>query len=336
MQYENILVWLPSPLGDAVMATPALRALRRGYKDSRITFVANKVVAEALSPSEFYDEWLILQGGFFKQIKSIRNGRYDCAILFKNSFSCALKIFLSGIKERVGYNRDMRGALLTKTLSPPKKPDGSFLPRPMMLYYLELLSCIGIEDSDTSMTLSVSDKDDKSLDEKLGAKLDKDKKLAIVVPGGAFGPSKCWPTKNYAELCDTLIQEHNCLAVVSVAPNEKEISEAICNQAKNELIDLAQTPLSLGELKALFKRADIVITNDTGPRHFAVALDRKVVTLFGPNDPVWTDSKHKLEIQLVANTDCSPCGNPVCKRDKRLCMESITVEKVIEAVKELL
>ncbi len=336
MQYKKILVWLPSPLGDAVMATPAMRALRREYRESHITFIANKIVAQALSPSEFCDEWVIVQGGFLKQIKSIRSGGYDCAILFKNSLSCALKIFLSGIKERVGYKRDMRGALLTKKLSPAKKTDGTFSPRPMMLYYLELLSCIGIEDSDTSMTLSVSKEDEKSLDEKLGAKLNKDKKLAIVVPGGAFGPSKCWPTTNYAKLCDTLIQEHNCLAVVSVAPNERDISKSVCDQAKNELIDLAQTPLSLGELKALFKRADIVITNDTGPRHFAVALERKVITLFGPNDPVWTDSKHNLEIQLVANTDCSPCGNPVCKRDERLCMESITTEKVIEAVKELL
>ncbi|NIT23694.1 MAG: hypothetical protein GTN53_14430, partial [Candidatus Aminicenantes bacterium] len=72
------------------------------------------------------------------------------------------------------------------------------------------------------------------------------------------------------------------------------------------------TPLSLGELKALFSIADLVISNDTGPRHIAIALGRKVVTLFGPNNPIWTNTNYENEIQIIGNVHCAPCSKPKC------------------------
>ncbi len=94
--------------------------------------------------------------------------------------------------------------------------------------------------------------------------------------------------------------------------------------------------ISLGELKALFSLAELVISNDTGPRHIAIALGRKVITLFGPNNPAWTDTGCENEIQIIGNVHCAPCSKPKCKKSEHICMQAITVEMVCEAAKELL
>jgi heptosyltransferase-2 len=89
-------------------------------------------------------------------------------------------------------------------------------------------------------------------------------------------------------------------------------------------------------LKVLFSIADLVISNDTGPRHIAAAFGRKVITLFGPNDPAWTDTGYENEIQIVGDVPCAPCGKPVCRKSEHLCMQAITVEMVCNAAKKLL
>ena len=99
---------------------------------------------------------------------------------------------------------------------------------------------------------------------------------------------------------------------------------------------MAENPLTIGELKALFSIADLVITNDTGPRHIAIALRRNVITLFGPNDPAWTETGWKREIKIIGQADCAPCAKKKCKKRQHECMESITVDMVCEAAEKLL
>src|SRR6056297_3056693 len=121
MSSEKVLVWLPSPLGDAVLCTPALRAIREAFSDKHITFYGNKVVKEVLSPSDFCDGWLVAKKAISpKQILKMRRYKFDHAILFKNSFSSALACKLGGVKVRTGYVRDGRGWLLNDKLYPLK------------------------------------------------------------------------------------------------------------------------------------------------------------------------------------------------------------------------
>ena len=88
------------------------------------------------------------------------------------------------------------------------------------------------------------------------------------------------------------MEKYEATVILSVAPNafEQQIGDKICRISKHRLINLGDTPLTLGELKALFSKAELVIANDTGPRHIAIALKRKLITLFGPNDPEWTQT----------------------------------------------
>lgn len=335
----NILVWLPSPMGDAILCTPALRAIRRQYSSCKIWFYATPVVREILSPSRFNDEWLDQKDGHFLTIAGkLKKYKFSHAILFKNTLASALAVFLAGIPCRIGYAREGRGFLLTDKLYPPRMPNGKFEPRCMVDYYLAIASRLGADTSNKTLELNIDSADVETLKSKLPEVINAKGPIVILVPGGAFGPSKCWSNSRFAQTADWLIEHHNATVVISVAPEaaEIQIAKEICELSNNKLINLADRPVTLGQLKALFSHAVLAITNDTGPRHIAIATGRKVVTLFGPNDPVWTDTQYENEIQIVGNVPCAPCTSPTCNQSQHLCMQSITVEMVCRAAKELL
>jgi len=336
---DKILVWLPSPMGDAILCTPALRAIRRRFKSSRITFFANPVVRQILSPGRFNDTWLLQQSKNPVVIaKMLKEHKFTNAILFKNSFASALAAFLAKIPSRIGYARQCRGFMLTDKLYPPKKPNGRFEPISMLDYYLAITSSLGCAPADRNIELLVDPSDKEKLKADLPELADYNGPLVILVPGGAFGPSKCWPTERFAQTADWLSDNYNARIVVSVssAPQEKKIAQEIYDLSSHKLINLADNPVSIGELKALFSAADLVISNDTGPRHIAIALKRKLITLFGPNNPAWTDTGFEDEIKLVGDAPCAPCQKPVCREKQHLCMQAITVEMVCAAAKKLL
>ena len=335
----SVLVWLPSPMGDAVLCTPALRAIRQHFKSDNISFLANTVVREVLSPCNFNDLWLEQQSSNpFATAKMLREYKFTHAILFKNSFSSGLATFLTKIPLRIGYAREGRGILLTDKLYPPKLTNGKFKPNPMIDYYLAIASWLGAETTNRKPELLIDPQKKQSLRAKLPEITKPNGPVVIIVPGGAFGPSKCWLPERFAETADRLIANYNATVVISVAstPVEKQIAREVCDSSKQKLVNLAERPVNRGELKSLFSIADLVITNDTGPRHIATALQRKVVSLFGPNNPAWTDTGYKNEIQLIGDAPCAPCDKPICEKKEHLCMQAITVEMVCGAVGKLL
>jgi len=326
-------------MGDAILCTPALRAVRRHFKSSRISFFARPVVREVLSPSSLNDIWLEQKSGTpFAIGKMLSEHNFTHAILFKNSFASALAAFLAKIPSRIGYAREGRSFLLTDKLYPPKLPNGRFRPISMIDYYLAIASWLGADTADRNPELSIAPQAQHQVRAKLPEVFSSEGPIVVLVPGGAFGPSKCWPSVRFAETADWLITNYNAIVVVSVASNpaEKQVAKEICSSSDHKLINLAERPITLGELKSLFSRADLVISNDTGPRHIAIALRRKIIALFGPNEPVWTDTGYEDEIQIVGDAPCAPCGKPVCKETEHLCMQAITVEIVCDAAKKLL
>ncbi|MBN2272072.1 MAG: lipopolysaccharide heptosyltransferase II [Sedimentisphaerales bacterium] len=334
----DILVWLPSPMGDAILSTPALRAIRRRFGSSKITFFANQVVRSVLTPCDFNDGWIEPARNLIAIAAQLKAHKFTHAILFKNSFAAALAVFLAGIPRRIGYAREMRGPLLTEKLYPPRLPNGKFKPASMLDYYLAIAARLGAETTDRRVELQMDANDKRSLWAKLPELADHEGPIAVLVPGGAFGPSKCWPSEYFAETADWLIDNYNAAIVISVAPDllEKETAGRIVDLSRHKLINLGDRPVNLGELKALYSAAALVIANDTGPRHIAIALNRRLITLFGPNDPAWTETDYEDEIQIVGNVPCAPCAKPTCKKPQHLCMESITPQTVCLAAKELL
>jgi heptosyltransferase-2 len=336
---HKILVWLPSPMGDAILCTPTLRAIRKHFKSCEISFLAEPVVRELLSPGGFNNNWLEQRNNNpFAIARELKKHKFTHAILFKNSFGSALAVSLARIPLRTGYAREGRGFLLTDKLYPLKLSNGRFKPVSMIDYYLAISSQLGAETGDRTLELSVETQKSKKFESLFPELAGCGEPIIILVPGGTFGPSKCWPSERFAQTANWLITNYNATVVISVSqdPFEKQTAREICDSSKYKLINLAERPANLGELKTLFSRADLVISNDTGPRHIAIALQRKVITLFGPNDPAWTDIGYENEIQIVGNAPCAPCRKPVCKKPRHLCMEAITVEMVCNAAGKLL
>lgn len=337
MNPSKVLIWLPSPLGDAIMATPALRAFRDLFKGARICFLASGFTREILSPSPFCDEWLDNDSHFAAQIKTLRRQRFDAVILLKNSFGSALCTALAGIKHRIGYVREGRWLLLTERLLPPRE-NGAFKPIPMAEYYYSIAVMLGSRQPISLPELAVEDSALADVYQKIPLLKNIDGPFVIFVPGGAFGPSKQWPAASYAKLADRLYTTFHATVLLSVSPSKEEAdtAEAISRQTACHVLNLARTPLSGGQLKALYSLADLVVANDTGPRHIAIALKKNVITLFGPNNPQWTQTGHDKEIQIIGRASCVPCGRPRCSLKQHLCMESITVDEVFDAACRLL
>jgi len=335
--YEHILIWLPTPMGDTIMATPALAAIRQHFASARITYYGNAVARAVLNPWPHNDAWLD-NAGSGRTAWQFRRQRFTRVLLFKNSFGSAWTCFLARIPRRVGYARDGRQWLLTDRLPVPRRPDGRFEPLPMVKYYQALAEHVGCSTPADLPSLWIAPEDETAVPRRLPELNEGEGPLVILVPGGAFGPSKCWPAERYAETARRLIETFQARILLSVSPDpaEARIAALIAKQCPYPLVNLADRPVSLGQLKALFARADLVITNDTGPRHIAIALRRPVISLFGPNDPAWTETGFSGECKITPQGACVCCQKPVCRRPHDFCMATIAVDRVYRTACQIL
>jgi heptosyltransferase-2 len=338
---ERILVRLPTWVGDAVMATPALRALRAAHPRAHLCVEGRPVLAGLLRGLPHFDAFLPERGrglaGALARARGLRAQRFDWAVLLPDSPRAALGPFLARIRRRVGYARDpVRRALLTEALAPPRDTAGERLPIPMVERYLRITRHLGCPDRGLFEELAV--------DPQVAARLDADlerrgvprgEPVLVVTPGAGFGPSKLWPPAHFARACDALSRRFGLRPVLAPAPNEVGIARAVAELAEERVVARLDPCVDLEELKALVARARLVLSNDTGPRHVAVALGRPVVVLMGPTDPRHTAVNLERQRVLREPVECSPCQLKVCPIDHR-CMTRLAPERVLRAAEELL
>ncbi len=347
-QPDRIGVILPSWVGDAAMATPALRALRETYRDTNILFLGRAAPLEALDGSGLADETMVDTSHYkprwrnlWRQKRLLRQARCDWLLLLPNSFRSALLARLAGAKRRIGYARDGRGWLLTDRVPAPKDGSGAEAVIPAIDYYADLVGAIGVEVTDRTMVLGVSDAGESRAETLLTAQgRDADRPLVMLNPGGSFGPSKLWPAVRYAALADTLVDKVGAQIIVNAAPGEEAVAGALVNAMTHEpLLDLSKCDNSLSLLKSLLSRCDLLVSNDTGARHIGAAMGTGVVTIFGSTDPARTPIGYDRERLIVTDADCAPCQQKQCPRTgptHHQCMERIGVDRVLAAAVELL
>ena len=348
----GILVVLPNWMGDVVLASPTLAALRAHFSGSKISFLLRRYVREIVEGCGWHDELIFwpdksARSGAARRgsasgeeqaargvIASLRASGASTAVLLTNSFRSAWAVWRAGIPRRVGYARDWRSALLTDRLRPLKR-NGQFVPSSVLPYYAALAEHLGCPVVDRALRLAAS-----PAQEQAGEALKRhygleDGRYALINCGAKFGASKCWLPERFAEVGRRISSELKLRPVLIGAPPEYPLLQQIAAAAGPDVVCCTNPGTTLGSLKPVVAGAALMVCNDTGPRHYAIAYRIPTVTIFGPTHQEWTDTGYDGEIKLQAAVDCGPCQLPSCPLDLR-CMHGITADMVMQAAGRLL
>lgn len=355
---RKVLVINPFGIGDVLFTTPVIRAIKDSYPDTIIGYWCNERVKDILKNNSNIDKVFALSRGDIKKIysrsrlegilkgielyKSIRKERFDVSFDFSLDHRYGFISKLAGIKKRIGFNYKRRGWLLTD-----KVTICGYTQKHVVEYYLELLEFIGIKPKTKNLDLQVSDTDNircKKILSNYGIK-DKDLIIAIAPAGGAsWGEDatvKHWPAIKFAQLADKISKDFGAQVLLLGDELERPIIDKIKQIATYPMIDLAGKT-SLAELVSIINNAEILIANDGGPLHIAVALERKTISFFGPVDPkVYGPypADAKRHIVLKIDLACSPCYSRFrlssCSKNRE-CLEKIDIQEALAAFANLL
>ena len=336
VEYKRILLRGVNWLGDAVMLTPAVRALRERFPDAHLAILCKSAFADVYRFSPCVDE--IIEYDTDRGIRNIvslarriREGNYDLAVVFPRSFRSLLSVFLAGVPARIGYAAKGRRFFLTE--SPPRSRE--VLTTHRVNYYAKLLEPLGIERVPQKTEIHMDDGSAEWAGEFLaGRRRNPERKLVAMLCGATYGPAKQWFPERFAELARRLTEEGLAEILIVGGPAEVELAGRVEKEAAVPLVNAAGKTTVL-QLAALIRRCDLFVGNDTGPMHVADAVGAPIVAIFGPTDVVTTRPCGKNHSIVTVNAECAPCLLRTCPTDHR-CMVGITVDDVEQAVKELL
>jgi len=329
---HRILIRFTNWVGDAVMALPALEALKENFPDSSITVVGRPWIIPLLENHPSVDRILPLKkngrfpADFFEILRvaaRIRRIGFDMAVLFQNAFEAALLVRLGGIGLRVGYNTDGRKFLLSHAII----RDKDLLGQHQVEYYLSILRAFGWEAKNRDPRLYAAPGDQESARSLLsGHDIQTGDFLVGLSPGAAFGPAKRWPVERFAEIGDRAVETWRAKILILGSKGEWDIGQRLKENMRHESLNLCGRT-ALGEVMALIDRCRLFLTNDSGLMHIASALDVPTVAVFGSTNPVTTGPRSRNAVVVRSRADCSPCLKPRCPSDFR-CMLDIKADEV--------
>ncbi|MFH1581295.1 MAG: lipopolysaccharide heptosyltransferase II [Pseudomonadota bacterium] len=339
---KRLLIRSTNWIGDAVMTTPAIRAIRKNFPYAQISILTKSWAVPVFESSPYIDNILIYDdsgkhkglSGKLRLAKGLKQYGFDAAIMLQNAFEAALITFFAGIPCRIGYNTDARGFLLTHsvTCTPQIKK------MHQTGYYLGILQGVGLEADGLGLDLVVDKKYQKRaakiLEEHGISRADR---LVGINPSATFGPAKQWFPERYAALSDKIHEVFGAHILLFGGPGDRELGVRISQMMKHPPVDLCGKT-DLGEAIGLIKECDLFITNDSGLMHVAAALDIPLIAIFGSTNPVTTGPQSQRSKIVRVPIKCSPCLKPECPEGQGhlKCMDQIDIDMVFEAVKELL
>ena len=301
------------------MCVPALHAIRNRFPQARIAILAKPWVAGLYAREKFVDEVIPYQrDARWGMIRELRTRRFDCAILLQNAFEAAVIAWLAGIPNRIGYNRDGRGLLLTRAVKTPGRGE---IPRHERFYYLELLRRAGvIEGYPESDTIRL---DPPPVERK---------RVIGVSPGAAYGGAKRWLPERFAETALRLARDRGASVALFGSKDERPLCEAVAALLNGHPVVNYAGETTLAQFIELAASCEIFLTNDSGAMHVASALGVPTVAIFGATDDEATGPTGAFARVVREPVECSPCLLRECPIDHR-CMTRVTADRVIgEAV----
>jgi heptosyltransferase-2 len=341
----KLLVMETGLIGELLVITPALRALRKHRPDAHITVIVRPGSAPVLIGNPNVDRLLPLSGrqrkgvwGLMSQASWVRSKDFDAALVLHTSFRSALIASMAAVPVRAGLSCEGRGFLLTH-----KKP------RDRAAYevdeHLAIVGLLGVPPDGRDMDLFLTDDERAGAREMLGDALDR--RPLVGLHPGASREIRRWPVGRFVALADMLRRELGVTPVFFFGPGEEGLARAVSQFAEAPLAEgsgsRAEVPGSPAPvlchpgnvrlLAAAFELMDAVVTNNTGPMHIAAAVGVPGVFIHGPTPvPRWQPPGERYTALYAADLACRPCDTSTCAQERLLCMEGVTVDRVFEAV----
>jgi lipopolysaccharide heptosyltransferase II len=346
---RRLLVIKPAALGDVLMATPALAALRAGYPRAKIALAVGRWSSPAMEGNPDVDEILDC-GSFgtpgrygFKEIvwfvRQISGQGYDLAVVLDRSPKVAVAPWLAGIPHRAGIDSSGRGFALTVRVPWDR-------PRHEIELMLDVVRALGVQPPTTRLTFACQEEHGRYANRLLQEwGLAGHTPVVIVHPGGATNPgkvmpSKRWPATRFAELADRLVDELDARIVIVGHGADAPLARKMRLAMRHPAVDLVGQTSSFGQLAALLARSHLYVGNDSSPLHLASAVGTPVVGLFGPTDPAISGPYGTNGVGLVDEQACSQqrefVPGPLEECANCRCIDKVTVDRAFAAVTEML
>jgi predicted lipopolysaccharide heptosyltransferase III len=335
---RKLLVIRLRSIGDTVLTTPSLVALRRFLPHTSIDILLEDWVAPVLEGSPLIDRIISIprhsNAARARIARELHRTGYDVVYNLHGGTTATLLARASGAKQRVGYAHYQYARLHNHVAPSPQE----IWSRPTLHsaeQQLALIGWTGVPVSDRPATqLTVTEKAARSVAAKLAAHKIDSEPLALIHPAAAF-ETKQWPSENFARVIDE-VAARGLTPVVIVAPKEKQVLDRVVQQSSAPVIGL--TDLSLPEVTALAARAQLFVGNDSGIAHMAAAVNTPCVVVFGSSNVAhwrpWTTNKNEV---VREELKCQPCHGYFCAEfETPQCILRIPVERVVAAIDRLM
>lgn len=339
--YKKILIVRLDRIGDVILSTPAIKALKEAYPDSYIAFMVRPYARDIVEGNPYLDEVIIYDkngkersiSGNCRFILNLCKSKFDLAIILHPTARTHIITFLAGIRIRIGYDKKL-GFLLTKRIPHAKQ----FGLKHEIDYTLAILRYIGIDAKDRTLYMPVNEKSEHKIKNLFKHSGVEDNDLVVAIHPGASCPSKRWRAEKFAEVANGLVKKYNAKVVIISGIKEKRFGDAVTNLVKFNSINLSGRT-TVGDIASILRRSRLLISNDSGPVHIACAVGTPVISIFGRMErglsPARWGPTGERDVVIHKDVGCDICLAHNCKIGFK-CLEAITAEEVFEAADKIL
>jgi heptosyltransferase II len=339
-KYKRILIVRTDRVGDVILTTPVIKALRDAYPGAYLAMAVRPYTKVIVEGNPYLDEVIVYdkdgaQKSWFSALRFSRDlakKRFDLAIVVNPSNRSNLIPFLAGIPKRVGYDRKL-GWLLTDRIKDTKF-EGL---KHEIEYNLDLVRTLGIEPGDKTTFMPISENSEKWAEAVLSKyNIRPADKLCVLNPG-ASDNSKMWPAERYAQVAEKLAQKGMKIVILG-GPQDQAVCREVIKRLRCPCIDMVANN-DISQAASFLRRASLFISSDTGPMHIASSLGVPVIAILGRSQPGlsplrWGPSNKNSRV-VHKDVGCVECLAHCCPKGF-LCLQAITAEDVFKAAEELL
>lgn len=333
---EKFLIVRTDRIGDVILSSPVLEALKKKYPESRVSMLVSPYTKDLLQNNPWVDEVITdNDSGFkasFELIKMVRQKEFDVVVLLRPTMRLTFLLYFSGIKVRIGSGYRAYQFLFNYKIYQHRKT----IKKHELEYNLDMLTPLGVNSEKILPKIYLSPEEEnysRQIYEGLNIRKND---LKIVIHPGSGGSSLNYPLERFAVLADKLIKELSAKIILTGNKKESAQSEKMKNLMKYQPFDLAGKT-ELRQLCSLLKGADLLISNSTGPMHIATAVGTPVVALFSPlqvaSPKRWGPYGEGNEVIMPPVDTCFKCELQKCPQFN--CMEKIDPDEIISRVKKI-